>query len=24
MPAIGDLFDMFNFSRDHDRGGDRH
>jgi phospholipase C len=26
MPAIGDLFDMFDFDRghDHDRGGDRH
>ena len=24
MPAIGDLFDMFNFDRDHDRDGDQH
>src|SRR6202045_4787386 len=24
MPAIGDLFDMFDFGRDHDQGGDRH
>jgi phospholipase C len=23
MPAIGDLFDMFDFGRDHDRDGDR-
>jgi len=23
MPAIGDLFDMFDFDRDHDRDGDR-
>src|SRR5207237_5148746 len=23
MPAIGDLFDLFDFDRDHDRDGDR-
>jgi phospholipase C len=23
MPAIGDLFDMFDFGRDHDQNGNR-